>query len=462
MLQWGRDVTVADVSILSAAGNFVEVKLQWGRDVTVADVSLPVCETPQLLVRLQWGRDVTVADVSPPTCERAPRDRRFNGAATLPSRMCRREAQQRLARQTRASMGPRRYRRGCLQAALIFALTLARASMGPRRYRRGCQPVPVLWSQAPLTLQWGRDVTVADVEEGDVQPLLDVEPLQWGRDVTVADVGGSEQESPLCPTLASMGPRRYRRGCLTRTRSRTGLCSASMGPRRYRRGCQVEPEHVLVAAALQWGRDVTVADVVYEVDGQVFVVKLLQWGRDVTVADVNPFRVVCDCCDYASMGPRRYRRGCCGETGGPDRLNICFNGAATLPSRMWALAACVGAGGGGASMGPRRYRRGCGPGILCGPATSRRASMGPRRYRRGCPGCGDDRRIVIGASMGPRRYRRGCRQARTTSYAGCLASMGPRRYRRGCYSHAHLEVHMARRLQWGRDVTVADVGPATP
>ncbi len=62
--------------------------------------------------------------------------------------------------------------------------------------------------------------------------------LQWGRDVSVADV------STEYPELvhkrnddASMGPRRFRRGCQVPRRRHSGRFLASMGPRRFRRGC---------------------------------------------------------------------------------------------------------------------------------------------------------------------------------------------------------------------------------
>src|SRR5450755_2220391 len=60
MLQWGRDVSVAD-----AAGPSFQlaqrISLQWGRDVSVAD-ALPR-DVPYILRdQLQWGRDVSVAD----------------------------------------------------------------------------------------------------------------------------------------------------------------------------------------------------------------------------------------------------------------------------------------------------------------------------------------------------------------------------------------------------------------
>jgi len=57
-----------------------------------------------------------------------------------------------------------------------------------------------------------------------------------------------------------------------------------MGPRRYRRGNPAYPPQERRAIALQWGHDVTVAEI-----GACRILDLLVFG--------------------ASMGPRRYRRG---------------------------------------------------------------------------------------------------------------------------------------------------------
>ncbi len=61
---------------------------------------------------------------------------RFNGAATFPSRMYQ-----------------------FVDAAGVFD---AMASMGPRRFRRGCKDFIATFAPH-LPLQWGRDVSVADV-----------------------------------------------------------------------------------------------------------------------------------------------------------------------------------------------------------------------------------------------------------------------------------------------------------
>ncbi len=116
MLQWGRDIAVADRrSALDVADEVLTSKLQWGRDIAVADrLCYPAPRIGRLVHWLQWGRDIAVADRGrSPTrsalalrASMGPRHRcrgsfafpsapaavpRFNGAATSLSRIARRQ-----------------------------------------------------------------------------------------------------------------------------------------------------------------------------------------------------------------------------------------------------------------------------------------------------------------------------------------------------------------------------------
>ncbi len=176
--------------------------------------------------------------------------------------------------------------------------------MGPRRYRRG-------WSSCG--------------------PLV---PRRAGFNgaATLSSRMARCERYPRPRTRASMGPRRYRRGWDSASwgllswpscfNGAATLSSRMGNPRRYtsRRRSQ-----------LQWGRDVIVADGSMDYDARAWT-DLLQWGRDVIVAD---------------------GWGCHSSVGSCS----CFNGAATLSSRM----------------GKRPWT----------PLPHSRASMGPRRYRRG-------------------------------------------------------------------------------
>ncbi len=156
--------------------------LQWGRDVSVAEITgYPYPATNQSAL-LQWGRDVSVAEITQ-TWGPIRRYPCFNGAATFPSRKF-------LSR--------------------IVALQVPEASMGPRRFRRG-------------------------------------------------NLVGLFQERQ--DARASMGPRRFRRGNFASVSRAKSLMLASMGPRRFRRGNVLRHRAVIGDKQLQWGRDVSVAEI---------------------------------------------------------------------------------------------------------------------------------------------------------------------------------------------------------
>ncbi len=124
-------------SRMDVAGDEIEpyfLLLQWGRDVIVADGRISSSSAPSLWL-LQWGRDVIVAD------GRREPGRRESGR--------------------RASMGPRRYRRGW-----------SRPRNRTRRASRSFNGAATLSSRMGTSLsgsrksagslQWGRDVIVAD------------------------------------------------------------------------------------------------------------------------------------------------------------------------------------------------------------------------------------------------------------------------------------------------------------
>ena len=108
--------------------------------------------------------------------------------------------------------------------------------------------------------------------------------LQWGRDVSAAEMF-AEDASVSEVAVASMGPRRFRRGNHNENPGKKQVVVASMGPRRFRRG-----------------NGEFMRDSAYNLD-------VLQWGRDVSAAEIQPF------CAASSAA------------------RICFNGAATFPPR---------------------------------------------------------------------------------------------------------------------------------
>ena len=135
--------------------------------------------------RLQWGRDVSVADATSSTSGGlVPWS--FNGAATFPSRM--RTTREPPDRPYSASMGPRRFRRGC-----------ARRIVARERHLR--------------ELQWGRDVSVADAS---LLPLCYLKLKRFNGAATFPSRMRCPDRNSDRLHKASMGPRRFRRGCHVR------------------------------------------------------------------------------------------------------------------------------------------------------------------------------------------------------------------------------------------------------
>ncbi len=335
----------------------------------------------------------------------------------------------------------------------------------------------VPWLVRFLALQWGR--VVADAEGLVPDPGRGLGAgLQWGR--VVADAEGRRIASTADPTrsrfngaaslptrkggphpdprerraVASMGPRRCRRGREVLAEVSPGMFTASMGPRRCRRGRPT-------------------------LGGGPLPLNPLQWGR--VVADAEG----CECpsrarrSSDASMGPRRCRRGRYHDIGSTRYAVPGFNGAASLPTRKGVTRRMRGPlalrFNGAASLPTRKVGS-----YLQGP-TPPPASMGPRRCRRGRRAEGGAKhsahkvlqwgRVVAdaeggathrhdaarrAASMGPRRCRRGRVRALECGVRNPSASMGPRRCRRGRRTRTGARSRAGRSLQWGRVVADAE------
>ncbi len=157
--------------------------------------------------------------------------------------------------------------------------------------------------------------------------------LQWGRNFIVAERYNARFNTGT-RKLASMGPQLYRRGKVG-TMGRIGGTggrfngAATLSSRKGR-------NH-----GTDWR------------DGRT-----LQWGRDITVAEIREGPGNDDAYITASMGPRHYRRGNSFLHMPLHASSLRFNGAATLPSRKLGNDVTTISLQGNASMGPRHYRRG--------------------------------------------------------------------------------------------------------
>ena len=168
---------------------------------------------------------------------------------------------------------------------------------------------------------------------------------------------------------------------------------------------------VPLSSQLQWGRNLFVAESLRASASWSRIMSSLQWGRNLFVAERPPRHGRGLPVPAASMGPQLVR---CGKQGDIRDLVLGFF----------------------ASMGPQLVR--CGkPVALFSITTSACASMGPQLVR--CGKCG-----------------------RTSSSIPCLwASMGPQLVRCGKFSASWENRWSKSRLQWGRNLFVAERGIPT-
>ena len=178
--------------------------------------------------------------------------------------------------------------------------------MGPRPFGRGRSRESIGRGGAPTSLQWGRDLSVAEGVRITVIPN-DADPLQWGRDLSVAE--------GTCSTGRARSRRPGFNGAATfRSRKVTPTTTTSV-----------------TSAALQWGRDLSVAEGSSPNDVGASTPEL-QWGRDLSVAEGDgEHRVELLRRSFNGAATFRSRKG-------RHRSLLCrrgprFNGAATFRSR---------------------------------------------------------------------------------------------------------------------------------
>ena len=231
---------------------------------------------------------------------------------------------------------------------------LYRASMGPRPFSRGNPDYAGQTPQLKCSLQWGRDLSVA--ETGQYIP--------WYRQVHGFNGAATFQsrKHPQRPhgravvlgfngaaTFQSRKPRR-------RGAPRVADVAASMGPRPFSRGNPTSYAGSASVSRLQWGRDLSVAETcltrfAFLGSGS------LQWGRDLSVAETRQTTKKNAEIIEASMGPRPFSRGNDASQGTHTRRTV-------------------------ASMGPRPFSRG-NLRTEADQMERQPASMGPRPFSRG-------------------------------------------------------------------------------
>ena len=276
-------------------------------------------------------------------------------------------------------MGPRPFGRG-RDKANIGKFGHRCASMGPRPFGRG----RLVYAEAATTapkLQWGRDLSVA---EGGRAATWPVSVFSFNGAATFRSRKGQRQRRAWQNASCFNGAATFRsRKARPRRHAASGRQRASMGPRPFGRGrSPLRGGTPKVTGALQWGRDLSVAEGAYcdiflcghlhaSMGPRPFgrgrhlaaiwryaAIVALQWGRDLSVAEGSSSS---SCTDASSCG---------------------FNGAATFRSRKADKSRTLVQRFRNASMGPRPFGRGrVFLELLVNPIAE--ASMGPRPFGRG-------------------------------------------------------------------------------
>ena len=181
----------------------------------------------------------------------------FNRAATFPSRMllagdegaaaaaasigprrfrrgCRCRRNRVRERSRMASIGPRRFRRGCRQSFRGTAPWPQPASIGPRRFRRGCPRASR--SRCSASRSFNRAATFPSRMPRRFPGVKDGLSC-FNRAATFPSRMRECRPSDGRKRKASIGPRRFRRGCARTLAGKAMILTASIGPRRFRRGC---------------------------------------------------------------------------------------------------------------------------------------------------------------------------------------------------------------------------------
>ncbi len=277
--------------------------------------------------------------------------------------------------------------------------------------------------------------------------------LQWGRDLEVAE-SESSLVLPQAILLASMGPRLGSRGKMDRMVSLcVGPC-ASMGPRLGSRGKDRGGSRKGKVLVLQWGRDLEVAEsVLISLGVRSFPTGFngaATWKSRKGSRDRSRHS-----CLTSFNGAATWKSRKVGQSNRVTLMPSSFNGAATWKSRK----------------GPRRNRGPCKKISFNGAATWKsRKGSGRRSHQfelRSFNGAAtwksrkEFRHLEplanwMQASMGPRLGSRGKTMYNVFPEPRIRASMGPRLGSRGKRPFLPFIHSCTSMLQWGRDLEVAE------
>jgi len=302
--------------------------------------------------------------------------------------------------------------------------------MGPRPFSRGKLPLACLGMRRAQSLQWGRDLSVAESIMNAISAMPPTR-LQWGRDLSVAESWIAVWRLSPRPTWLQWGRDLSVAERANRRPAAPPACACFNGAATFqsRKGRPATRSRIL-PVTLQWGRDLSVAESTPPNPPRPSRAKL-QWGRDLSVAERilwPPAAKPSDRLQWGrdlSVAERGSDRFILLHTGGLQwgrDLSVAesphsakkqavaeesFNGAATFQSRKAGTYPVRHTGDARRFNGAATFQSRKAAFRLASSSLPRLASMGPRPFSRGKELSRHPFWCSMRASMGPRPFSRG-------------------------------------------------------
>src|SRR5579883_1107760 len=209
----------------------------------------------------------------------------FNGAAISRSRKS--SSRKQKGKKEFSSMGPRSLDRGNEAVKAIAKEMLVFNGAAISRSRKWFRPAQAI--RAAGSLQWGRDLSIAEIEPVAHSKRARPAGLQWGRDLSIAEIC-RVTKARESGRLSSMGPRSLDRGNSTSASAALpGVSASSMGPRSLDRGnppaCRLGIKFQVLFNGAAISRSRKWFDSTFHVREDI----ILQWGRDLSIAEICGF-----------------------------------------------------------------------------------------------------------------------------------------------------------------------------
>ena len=162
-LQWGRDSSVAEITIIRSETRCTKSRLQWGRDSSVAEMCNALTATIDASSALMGPRLFSRGNAQTAHSPREP------GCASMGPRLFSRGNAPFRRRGTWGRRNELQWGRDSSVAEMLLVDQLMdfpfAASMGPRLFSRGNHKFGYIESPGRIVAQWGRDSSVAEIRD---------------------------------------------------------------------------------------------------------------------------------------------------------------------------------------------------------------------------------------------------------------------------------------------------------